>query len=43
MSHNWSYVIAGYSIATVTLTAYFVSIRVRSRRLRRALRDEDRD
>jgi hypothetical protein len=42
VSHNWSYVIAGYSITTVTLGAYFVRVRQRARRIRRALTDNDR-
>ena len=43
MSHNWSFVITGYSITTVALAGYFTWIRQRSRRLRRDLRDEHRD
>ena len=43
MSHNWGYVAAGYSIATVTLVTYTVWLRVRIRRVRRALSDEGRD
>jgi CcmD family protein len=43
MSHNWSFVIAGYSITTVALGGYFVWIRQRARQLRRTLRDENRD
>ena len=43
MSHNWSFVIAGYSITAVALGGYFVWIKQRTRRLRRTLRDENRD
>ena len=43
MSHNWSFVIAGYSITTVALGGYLVWIRQRVRHLRRTLRDENRD
>ena len=43
MSHNWSFVIAGYSITTVGLGGYFAWIRVRARQLRRTLGDDDRD
>jgi len=43
MSHNWSFVIAGYSITTVALVGYFALIRRRARQLRRTLRDENRD
>jgi phosphoglycerate-specific signal transduction histidine kinase len=43
MSHNWSYAIAGYLITAVSLVSYFVWIKQRSRQLRRALRDENRD
>lgn len=43
MSHNWSFVITGYSITTVALGGYFVWIRQRRRQLRRTLRDENRD
>ena len=43
MSHNWSFVIAGYSITAVTLGGYFAWMRVRTRRLRRSLPDENRD
>jgi hypothetical protein len=43
MSHNWSFVIAGYSITTVVLGSYFVWIRQKSRQLRRNLQDENRD
>jgi len=42
MSHNWGYVIAGYSITAATLIAYAVSLRVRIRRARRTLAEEDR-
>jgi heme exporter protein CcmD len=43
MSHNWSFVIAGYSITAVALGGYVVWIRQRSRQLRRNLRDENSD
>jgi hypothetical protein len=43
MSHNWSFVIAGYSITAVALGGYFTWIRQRSRQLRRSQRDERRD
>jgi hypothetical protein len=43
MSHNWSFVIAGYSITTVALAGYFVWMKQRSRHLRRTLRDENRE
>jgi hypothetical protein len=43
MSHNWSFVIAGYSITAVALAGYFTWIRQRSRQLRRTQRDEHRD
>ncbi len=43
MSHNWSFVIAGYSITGVVFVGYFVWIRQRSRQLRRNLGDETRD
>jgi len=43
MSHNWGFVIAGYSITAVALTGYFAWIRVRARQLRRTLGDEPRD
>jgi hypothetical protein len=41
MSHNWNYVIVGYSISAATLVGYFVWIKGRTRKLRRSLRDED--
>jgi len=40
-SHNWSFVIAGYSITTVTLVGYWAWIRRRTRRIRRSLPDDD--
>jgi hypothetical protein len=43
MSHNWSFVIAGYSITTAVLGSYLVWIRQKSRQLRRNLHDENRD
>jgi hypothetical protein len=43
MSHNWSFVIAGYSITAVALGGYLTWIKQRSRQLRRAQRDEHRD
>jgi hypothetical protein len=43
VSHNWSFVIAGYSITAVALGSYFTWIRQKSRQLRRTLRDETRD
>lgn len=43
MSHNWSFVITGYSVTVVALGGYFVWIRQKSRQLRRTLRDENRD
>ena len=43
MSHNWGFVIAGYSITTVALAGYFGWIRQRARHLRRTLHDENRD
>ncbi len=43
MSHNWSYVIAGYLITTFAIVGYLVWIKQRSRQLRRTLSDENRD
>ncbi|HEV7525743.1 MAG TPA: hypothetical protein VGP92_12310 [Acidimicrobiia bacterium] len=43
MSHNWGYVIVGYSITAVSLGGYFTWIRLRSRKLRRAIEDETRE
>ncbi len=43
MSHNWTFVIAGYSITTVSLAGYFVWVRLRARHLGRTLTDENRD
>ena len=43
MSDNWNYVAAGYTITAVTLVTYAVWIRLRIRRVRRALSDENRD
>jgi hypothetical protein len=43
MSHNWNFVIPGYSITTVALGGYLLWIRRRARSLRRTLRDENRD
>ena len=43
MSNNWGFVIAGYSITTVTLVAYFGWIRLRTRALRRTVGDDDGD
>jgi heme exporter protein CcmD len=43
MSHNWSFVIAGYAITTVVLAGYFGWVRGRARQLRRTLRDENRE
>lgn len=43
MSHNWSFVIAGYAITAVSLTGYFAWVRGRARHLRRTLGDEHRD
>jgi len=43
VSHNWGFVIAGYSVTAVVLVGYFVLVRLRTRNLRRALRDENRD
>ena len=43
MSHNWSFVIAGYSITAVALGGYVVWIRRRARRLLRTRRDENRE
>ncbi len=43
MSHNWSFVIAGYSVTVVALGGYFTFIRQKSRQLRRNLHDETRD
>jgi Heme exporter protein D (CcmD) len=43
MSHNWGFVAAGYSITTAALVGYFGWVRLRTRQLRRALRDENRD
>jgi len=42
VSHNWSFVIAGYSITAVALGGYFTWVKQRSRRLRRTLGDERR-
>ena len=42
VSHNWNYVAAGYAITTATLVGYAVWVRVRIRRLRRNLPDENR-
>jgi hypothetical protein len=43
MSHNWGFVTAGYSITAAALGGYFVWVRLRTRHLRRTLRDENRD
>jgi hypothetical protein len=43
MSHNWSFVIAGYSITAVALGGYFALIRRRARQLRRNFGEETRD
>ena len=43
MSHNWGFVAAGYSITTAVLVGYFGWVRLRTRHLRRTLRDENRD
>lgn len=43
VSENWQYVAAGYTITVATLVSYGTWIAVRTRRLRRTLRDEARD
>ena len=43
MSHNWSFVIAGYSITGVALAGYLVWVRQKSRSLRRLQREESSD
>jgi hypothetical protein len=43
MSHNWGFVIAGYSITAVVFLSYAVWIRQKARRLRRSLPDENRE
>jgi hypothetical protein len=43
MSHNWNYVIVGYSVAGATLISYAVWVRVRIRRLRKSLPPDTRD
>ncbi len=43
MSHNWNYVIAGYTIVTGTLVGYAAWLRVRLRRARRSLSEERGD
>jgi hypothetical protein len=43
MNNNWGYVAAGYTITAVTLVTYAVWLRLRIRRVRRALSDEGRD
>jgi hypothetical protein len=37
---NWNFVVAGYAITTVTLVGYAAWIKVRTRRIKRALSDE---
>jgi hypothetical protein len=39
---NWNFVAAGYTVVTVTLVAYAVWIKLRTRRLRRSLPDDER-
>jgi hypothetical protein len=39
---NWNFVAAGYALATVTLVSYATSIKLRARRLRRSLGDDER-
>jgi hypothetical protein len=43
VSHNWGYVITGYVLTAATLGGYFAWLRVRTRRLRRALPDDARE
>ena len=43
VSQNWNYVAAGYAITAGALVSYGVWVRVRIRRLRRTLPDENRD
>jgi hypothetical protein len=43
MNNNWNYVAAGYTVSAVTLVTYAVWLRLRIRRVRRALSDEGRD
>ena len=40
MDHNWGYVVAGYGIVAVTLSAYSVWLWQRLRRARRSAVDE---
>jgi len=42
MSHNWNYVIAGYTLTAGVLGAYVVWLRQRTRPLRRSLPDDER-
>ena len=41
MSDNWGYVVAGYTLTAATLVTYAVWLRLRIRRFRRALSDDD--
>jgi hypothetical protein len=43
MDSNWGYVVAGYGLTTVTLTAYVMWLRHRTRRMRRAMPDQHGD
>jgi hypothetical protein len=38
---NWNYVAVGYGVSTVALVTYAVWLRVRVRKLRRFLGDDD--
>jgi len=40
MDHNWGYVVAGYGIVVVTLSAYSAWLWQRLRRARRSVGDE---
>ena len=43
MSSNWNYVIVGYLITAAVFIGYLVWVNLRSRQLRRGLRDENND
>jgi hypothetical protein len=38
---NWNFVATGYAVSAVTLVGYTVWLRVRSRKLRKLLSDDD--
>ena len=38
---NWNFVVVGYTVSAATLVGYSVWLRVRSRKLRKLLSDDD--